>query len=123
MRVLRLVIIIPLLVLLVLFALSNTQALQLGLWPTDYKIELPASIVILGAMALAFLVGAFLVWVSELGQRRRARQAEHTVRLLEDQVRALQAQLTPPVSPPVSPPMLSPRLPVTGTPGGPPSGG
>src|ERR1700722_269632 len=99
MRIVRLVIVIPLLLLLVLFALSNTAALRLGLWPTDYTIDLPASIVILGAMAVAFLTGAFLVWVSELGQRRRARQAEHTVRLLETQVQALKAQLSPPQPP------------------------
>jgi uncharacterized integral membrane protein len=103
MRILRLVIIVPLLVLLVLFALSNTAPLRLGLWPTDYAIELPTSVVVLGAMGLAFLAGAFVVWVAELGQRRRARQAEHTVRLLEEQVRALKAQLLPPTPPNGSP--------------------
>ncbi len=95
-RILRLLIAVPLLVLLVLFALSNTAALRLGLWPTDYSVTLPASIVILGAMAVAFLAGAFVVWVGEMGRRRRARQAEQTVKLLEDQVKALRAQLSPP---------------------------
>jgi uncharacterized integral membrane protein len=101
MRILRLVILIPLLLLLVLFALTNTAALKLGLWPTDYTMTLPTSIVILGAMAVAFLAGAFFVWVSELGQRRRARQAEHAVALLEEQVIALKAQLSPPSPPPI----------------------
>jgi len=40
-------------------------------------------------MAIAFLLGALVVWTSELGQRRRARRAEHTVRLLEAQVQQL----------------------------------
>jgi lipopolysaccharide assembly protein A len=96
MRVLRLLIVIPALVLLVLFALSNTSALRLGLWPTDYALELPASIAILGAMAVAFLAGAFVVWIGELGRRRRARQAELAVKLLEDQVKALKARVLPP---------------------------
>ena len=96
MRILRLVIIIPLLLLLVLFLLSNSAALKLGLWPTDYTVTLPASLVILGAMAVAFLAGAFLVWVSELGRRRRARQAEQAVAVLEEQVKALKAQLSRP---------------------------
>ncbi len=96
MRVLRLLIVIPLLLLLVLFALSNTSALKLGLWPTDYTIEWPASVVILGAMAVAFLAGAFVVWIGELGQRRRARRAEQAMKLLEEQVKALKAQLSPP---------------------------
>ena len=96
MRVLRLLILAPLVLLLVLFALSNTAALRLGLWPTDFVVELPASVVILGAMAAAFLAGAFVVWLSELGRRRRARQADQSVKLLEDQVKALKAQLSPP---------------------------
>jgi uncharacterized integral membrane protein len=96
MRILRLAIIIPLLLLLVLFLLSNSAALKLGLWPTDYTVTLPASLVILGAMAVAFLAGAFLVWVSEVSRRRRARQAEQAVAVLEEQVKALKAQLSRP---------------------------
>jgi uncharacterized integral membrane protein len=98
-RTVRLVILALLLLLLVLFVLSNTGALRLGLWPTDYSLTLPASIVILGAMALAFLAGALLVWLGELGRHRRARQLEQTVKLLEDQVKALRAQLSKVPSP------------------------
>ncbi len=77
---------------LVLFALSNTEVVRLGLWPTDYGIDAHLSIAILVAMAIAFLVGALVVWVSELSQRRRARRAERTVRLLEAQIEALKAR-------------------------------
>ena len=76
---------------LVLFALSNTEVVRLGLWPTDYGIDVPLSIAILVAMAIAFLLGALVVWMSELSQRRRARRAERTVRLLEAQIETLQA--------------------------------
>jgi len=44
-------------------------------------------------MALAFLLGGVLVWASELAQRRRARRAEQTVRLLEAQMQDLKARL------------------------------
>ena len=98
-RVLRLVIGALPLLLLVLFVLSNTAALRLGLWPTDYSLTLPASIVILGATAVAFLAGALMVWLGELGRRRRARQLEQTVKLLEEQVKALRAQLETKSSP------------------------
>ena len=91
--ILRIVIAVPLLLVLVLFALSNTEAVRLTLWPTDYSMELPLSIAILGAMGVAFLVGGFIVWMAELGQRRRARRAEHAVRLLEAQVLELKARL------------------------------
>jgi lipopolysaccharide assembly protein A len=94
----RLVIGLPLLLLLVLFALSNTEPVRLHLWPTDYALELPLSLAVLGAMAIAFLGGGVLVWVTELAQRRRARRAEQAVRLLEAQVQELKARL--PQAPP-----------------------
>jgi uncharacterized integral membrane protein len=82
----------------VLFALSNTEIVRLGLWPTDYGIDVHLSIAILVAMAIAFLLGALVVWISELSVRRRARRAERTVRLLEAQIQALQVRIAPPMS-------------------------
>lgn len=88
---------------LVLFALSNTEIVKLGIWPTDYGLEVPLSLAILVAMAIAFLLGALVLWMSELAQRRRARRAERTVHLLEAQVEALQARTAAPMSlPPVA---------------------
>jgi uncharacterized integral membrane protein len=85
---------------LVLFLLSNTEIVRLGLWPTDYSVEVHLSLAILIAMAVAFLLGALVVWVSSLSQRRRARRAERTVRLLEAQIEALQARVSPLPLPP-----------------------
>lgn len=90
---LRLLIAAPLILLLVLFALSNTVPVRLGLWPTGLSLEAPLSLAILGGMAIAFLVGGILVWLSELGQRRRARRAEQAVRLLEAQVQELKSRM------------------------------
>jgi putative membrane protein len=88
---------------LVLFALSNMEVVRLGLWPTDYGIDVHLSLAILIAMAVAFLLGALVVWMSELGQRRRARQAERTVRLLEAQIEELKLRPTATMSlPPAS---------------------
>jgi lipopolysaccharide assembly protein A len=89
----RILIIAPLLLVLVLFALSNTAPVRLGLWPTGFSLEAPLSLTILGGMAIAFLAGGLLVWVSELTQRRRARRAEHAVRLLEAQVQELKSHM------------------------------
>jgi uncharacterized membrane protein YciS (DUF1049 family) len=77
---------------LVLFALSNTEMVRLGIWPTDYSLEVHLSLAILIAMAVAFLLGAMMVWMSELSQRLRARRAERAVRLLEAQIEALKAR-------------------------------
>jgi putative membrane protein len=98
----RLIIALPFLAILVLFALSNPRSVQLSFWPTDYALEVPLSLAILVAAGIAFLIGGFLVWLNELGQRRRARHAEQHVRHLEEQVRELKARLSAPAMPPAS---------------------
>lgn len=96
----RWLIALPLLLLLVSFALSNSADVRLALWPTDFVLELPLSLVVIGAMAVAFLAGALLVWISELALRRRARHAEQTIRLLEAQVQELRTRPSQPLIPP-----------------------
>jgi putative membrane protein len=96
----RLLIALPPLLLLVLFALSNRQPVPLKIWPADYTLVLPLSLAVIGGMAVAFLAGGLLVWMSALAQRRRARKAEQTVRLLEAQVQELKARLPQPLMPP-----------------------
>jgi putative membrane protein len=97
---LRLIIAAPFLLLLVLFALSNTQVVQLGLWPTGWSVTLPLSITVLAAMAVAFFLGALVLWVSTLAAIHRARRAEHQVKLLEAEVQQLKAQVGRPGLPP-----------------------
>ena len=82
----RLITGVVLLLVLVVFALSNTQSVRVGLWPIDVFLALPLSIAILTAMAVAFFAGGLIVWLGALGQSRRARQAEHLVRLLQAQL-------------------------------------
>ncbi len=89
----RLLILVPFLIALVLFALSNRHPVALGFWPTDFLLDVPVSLAVLGAAAIAFLVGALLVWIGELGQRRRARLAEIRAEHLQEEVRSLQARL------------------------------
>ncbi|HVY16903.1 MAG TPA: LapA family protein [Rhodopila sp.] len=75
-----------------LFALSNTEMVTLGIWPTDYMVQVHLSLAILVAMAVAFFLGGLLVWFSALAQRRRANRAERTVKLLEAQIEELKAR-------------------------------
>lgn len=86
---LRTLISLPILIVLVLFALSNPQPVTLGIWPTDFKLSTPISAAILVGAAAAFLLGALFVWFPALGARRRARRFERATRRLEDQVNSL----------------------------------
>jgi putative membrane protein len=84
----------PLLFILILFALSNKQAVELGLWPTDVQIELPVSIAVLTIAGLFFLFGALVAWSGTLSERTRAKRAEATVRQLEAQLASVRANRT-----------------------------
>jgi uncharacterized integral membrane protein len=89
----RLLLASPLILLAVLFALSNTESVRVGLWPTDLLVEAPLSLVVLIAMAIAFLLGALTTWVVGLGARMRARRAEQSAEKLRAEIEALTARL------------------------------
>jgi uncharacterized integral membrane protein len=93
---LRILIAAPFLILMVLFALSNPPPVTLGLWPTDFTIQVPLSLAILAAMGIGFFFGALLLWVSVVGARGRARRAERQVRQLEAQVQELKVRVMRP---------------------------
>jgi lipopolysaccharide assembly protein A len=102
----RLILLLPLLVLLVLFGLSNKQEVALRLWPFDLAWAVPLSVAVLLIGALAFLFGALIAWAASLPHRRRARQLEEAARLLEAELaehRAAAAKQVGPVPPPPGP--------------------
>jgi len=84
---LRWILVAPLLLLLVLFALSNRAPVHLTLWPTGIAGDVPASIAILSALAIGIVFGALVVWFPALALRLRARRAEHTIAQLEERLR------------------------------------
>jgi putative membrane protein len=93
---LRLIPALIFILILALFALSNRQDVTLGFWPTDYTTEVPLAVPILVGMAVAFLLGAAIVWIDKLGLGRRARRAEASVRRLQAQLAEAETRRTPP---------------------------
>jgi lipopolysaccharide assembly protein A len=86
---------IPLLLLMVLFALSNSEPVPLGLFPLGrLPFQVPLSIVVLAALGLGFFLGGLLVWFSVLRHRRAARRAQEAMRLLEAKHQELQARVS-----------------------------
>ncbi|HWL81135.1 MAG TPA: lipopolysaccharide assembly protein LapA domain-containing protein [Roseomonas sp.] len=81
-----------LLLVLVLFAVSNTMPVALQLWPFDVSWEVPLAGAVLGAAALAFLLGALLAWGSALHYRRRARRMQRAAQLLEAELAEIRAR-------------------------------
>jgi uncharacterized integral membrane protein len=94
---LRLIPALVIVLILVLFALSNRQDVTLGFWPTDYAVQAPLSVAILLGMAVAFFLGAALVWLDKLGLRGRARRAEAQVMRLQTQLADMEGRLNRPI--------------------------
>lgn len=96
----RLVVGIPLLLLMVLFALSNTEPVRLGLFPLgSLPVDVPLSVAILAALGLGFLLGGLRLWFTATRHRRAARRAEEAVRLLEAKHQELKARVSDAVPP------------------------
>ncbi|GAB0119267.1 LapA family protein [Acidisoma sp. 7E03] len=116
---LRLIPALILVLVLAIFGLSNRESVTLGFWPTAYAVVLPLSVAVLVAMAIAFFLGAAVVWLDHLGLGRRARRAEAEVRRLQAQLALAEQRRQPPIVradtlPTVVPPPSSTALPVKG---------
>ncbi len=85
----------PFVLLLVVFALSNQQPVSLGLWPTDLTWQVPVSLAVLGASAVFFVLGALVVGLNSVAQRRRARRAERRVRALQAELEDMRPRPVP----------------------------
>ena len=85
MRLLRAVIAAIIVVLIVIFALSNKQVVSLGFWPTGFLWETPLSVAVLVVAAVFFIGGALLGSSGAVAARRRARRAEARLRVIEAQ--------------------------------------
>jgi uncharacterized integral membrane protein len=111
MRLLRAVVALIILVLIVIFALSNKQVVALGFWPTGFTWETPLSVAVLVVAAVFFIGGALLGASGAAAARRRMRRAEARLRVVEAQ--------RPPVTtmPPTMTPTGSQRVPQLTAPG------
>lgn len=97
------ILLLPVIVVLVLFGLSNRQEVQLHLWPFDLAWAVPLSTAMLIFAAVFFLFGALVAWGAGLRGRVRARRAERAAQVLEAELnehRAAAARQVGPVPQP-----------------------
>jgi uncharacterized integral membrane protein len=80
---------LPLAVLVVLFALSNPQTIELRLWPFDLAVSTSAAIAVMSIAACAFFIGALVAWFAALPARRRGWVAQRRVAELEARLETL----------------------------------
>jgi uncharacterized integral membrane protein len=89
----------------VLIAVSNTQAVELTLWPLPHVVVLPLFLLVIVLLLAGVLAGLALGWWAGRRYRRRARERHGEVARLEREVANLRADLAAarPAPPPVQP--------------------
>ena len=95
MRIVRWVVAALVAVLLVIFAISNRQSVEVTFWPFPVTIDSALSLIVLGAVVIAFLVGQFVAWLGAQRWRHEARAKQRRIEALERELAATQAQLRP----------------------------
>ena len=70
----------------VLIGVSNTQAVQLALWPLPHVVVLPLYLLVVGLLLVGVLAGLGIGWWAARHHRRRGREASSQAARLEREV-------------------------------------
>ena len=73
MRVLVRIIVLPVAILVVAFAMANRATVSVDLWPLDYAMETPVFALVLISASAGLALGGVVSWISAAERRRRAR--------------------------------------------------
>ena len=93
-KIVAAVILVPLAVIIVAFAVANRQAVTVSFDPTSvanpaYAVHLPLFIVIFMVLILGVIVGGMAAWLNQSAWRRTARKLDADMRALHDEIEAL----------------------------------
>jgi len=89
MKILSRVVFVLFILLGVLIAVSNSQSVQLALWPLPQLLVLPLYLMVVFLLLLGVLVGLLIGWWAGRHHRRRARENAAEVARLEREVARL----------------------------------
>ncbi|MGE0563366.1 MAG: LapA family protein [Pseudolabrys sp.] len=117
-KLVTIVVVAPLAIAIVAFAVANRQAITVSLDPFDsahpaYSVTLPLFAIVFAILILGVVVGGVAAWLRQGSWRRSARRLDNEVRRLHEEIRGLRTQLDGrqgqsrpdlPQLPPASPP-------------------
>ena len=92
MRYVSWILTVPLMIVAVVFAITNRGGTTLNLWPLGITVEAPLFILVLGSALVGLLAGGAIAWLSAGAVRRRAREARHRAEALEREVARLRRE-------------------------------
>ena len=82
MRLLSWLIVLPIVFIVLSFALENRSDVTLRFWPLDGEVTLPLCILAVGLLAVGVGLGSFVTWVGMLKYRFYARSVRREVEAL-----------------------------------------
>lgn len=106
MRRLSLVVTLPILIVAVVFSVTNRHAVPVRLWPLRLEVDLPLFLLVLAALALGMLAGALAAWLAAGRARGRARREHRRAELAEAELRRLRQAAKTESQPAAAPPAL-----------------
>jgi putative membrane protein len=89
------IITVPLMIVVVVFALSNRAVAELDLWPLPFQITAPIFALVLLSVFVGFLLGAAIMWLSGRRRRREQRELRRHADSLSREVVQLSRKLAP----------------------------
>jgi len=111
-RIVSLVIIVPLVVILLGFAVANRQIVSVSFDPFDqahpaYALTLPLFAIVFVLLVLGVLIGGVAAWLKQSHWRRAARQLDREVRQLREENDALRRHPAVPEAVPTARPQIA----------------
>ena len=99
-RILSTLIVVPLAVILIAFAVANRQSVTVSFDPLSstspaYAATLPLFILIFALLILGVLIGGAVAWVGQTKWRRTARKLDGEVRILHQELDAIRRRFAP----------------------------
>jgi len=93
-KIVAAIILVPLAVIIVAFAVANRQTVSVSFDPTSvanpaYVVHLPLFIIIFAVLILGVIVGGMAAWLGQSAWRRTARKLDADMRALHDEIEAL----------------------------------
>jgi uncharacterized integral membrane protein len=108
MKILSRVLFLVFLLVGVLFALSDTQPVEIALWPIPHTVVLPLYLLVLGVLLLGVMAGLGLGWWAGRHHRRHARGRRREIQRLEREIEDLRAALAAAKPAPATPASAAP---------------
>jgi len=106
-------ILLPLVVIIVAFAVTNRQPLTISFDPFSqtepaFAVTLPVFVVLFAALIVGVMIGGFTAWVRQGRWRRAARRLDADIRAVREELHALRRHHAQPPPPAVDPPAAIP---------------